>query len=222
MNDVDKKNFIYYSHRKEFKDNIRTSKKVIKKAFDEHNPYVSFSGGKDSTVMTHLVLSLFPDAFIWHWDYGDYLIPRPIYKEVINNLHNLDAKNIIINKRTGEDARTNHGSGYHQFFQQIKENKEEYGFDMGLVGVRREESVTRKNKYTEHFQDGDCYPLLDWSYKDIWAYIIINDLPYPSVYDFYAPIMGWDQARFVTFFDGEFSTLQCLLDGVVLPEYRFI
>lgn len=217
MKKYTKKGFLLHSRRKEYKSQIRNSLKIINQAFKEHECYVSFSGGKDSTVLTHLALSINKDIPVWHWDYGDDLMPRPIEKEVLNNLKYLGATNIIINKRQGKGEDTS--SGYKQFFNQIKSNKRLYGWDMGLIGVRREESNRRKHKYVNYFQDGNCYPLLDWSSDDIWTYIVSNDLPYPEVYNYYAEVLGWDKARFVTFFDPEFDSLNNW-DGLFVSEYR--
>ena len=218
MKKYTKKGFLLHSRNKEYKKKVKESLDIIKKAFDENNCYVSFSGGKDSTVLTHLALTVDKNIPIWHWDYGDDLMPRPIEQEVLNNLNSLGAVNIIVNKRRGSGNDT--GSGYKQFFGQIACNKKEYGWDMGLVGVRREESTARKNKYVNYFQDGDCYPLLDWSSNDVWAYIVSNDLSYHSTYDYYGEVLGWDKARFVTFFDHEFERLS-LWDGLLVDEFRY-
>ena len=214
--------FMLHTHRKTFKDKIKQTKEIITMALNEHNCYVSFSGGKDSTVMLHLALSIDSNVPVWHWDYGDYLIPRSIYNEILTNLEILGVNNLVVDKRKGDDARVNYSYGYEQFFKTIKGNKCLYGWDMGLVGVRKSESTTRKNKYTDFFMGGDCYPLLEWDYMDIWGYIVKYDLPYPNVYDLYAPFLGYDKARFVTFFDGEFSTLQSTVDGIILPEFRYL
>lgn len=217
MNKYTKKGFLLHSRRNDFKIKVEKSLKIIKEAFDNHNCYVSFSGGKDSTVLTHLCLNLNKDVPVWHWDYGDDLMPRPIESEVLNNLESLGAVNIVVNKRQGDGADTS--SGYKQFFGQISNNKKTYDWNMGLIGVRREESNRRKHKYKCYFQDGECYPLLDWSSDDVWAYIVSNDLPYSSVYDYYGEVMGWDKCRFVTFFDPEFDSLN-IWDGLFVAEYR--
>lgn len=218
MKKYTKKGFILHSHKKEYQSKIKKSITIITKALNENNCYISFSGGKDSTVLTHLALSIKSNTPIWHWDYGDDLMPRPIEKEVLNNLKTLGAINVIVNKRQGSGADTD--SGYEQFFGQIKKNKEKYGWNMGLIGVRRDESVRRKHKYISYFQDGDCYPLLDWTSNDIWAYICSNNLKYPSVYDYYGEVLGWDKARFVTFFDPEFETLSGGWDGLLMNEFH--
>lgn len=94
-----------------------------------------------------------------------------------------------------------------------------YDLKGGIIGVRREESKTRKNKYSSHFLDGNYYPLLNWTWEDIWGYICTNNLPYTSTYDYYSETRGWDKSRFVTFFDEEFEQLS-MDDGVIMPEYR--
>lgn len=218
MKKYTKKGFQLHAHTMEYKNKVNKSLYIIQKAFRENNCYVSYSGGKDSTVLTHLALTLDENVPIWHWDYGDDLMPRPIEKEAIDNLKSLGAVNIIINKRKGSGNNT--CSGYNQFFGQIAKNKKEYGWDMGLIGVRRDESVARKNKYVQYFQDGDCYPLLNWTSNDVWAYIVSNDLSYHSCYDYYGEVLGWDRARFVTFFDQEFERLS-MWDGLFVDEFRY-
>lgn len=219
MNKYKRKGFLLHAKSKEYKSKLKYSLQIIREAFEGNSCYVSFSGGKDSAVLTHLALSVDSNAWIWHWDYGDDLMPRQIEKEVLDNLGNMGAVNIVVNKRKGDGADTS--SGYKQFFKQIQLNKNEYGWDMGLVGVRRAESTTRKNKYVNHFQDGDCYPLLDWSFEDVWAYIVSNNVPYPHVYDVYSSVVGYENSRFVTFFDPEFETLSYGLDGVLMDEFRY-
>ena len=217
MNKYTKKGFLLHSRRKEYKLKVKKSLGIIETALDNYNCYVSFSGGKDSTVLTHLCLSLNKSVPVWHWDYGDDLMPRPIESEVISNLESLGAINVVVDKRHGDGEDTS--SGYEQFFGRINENKKCYGWNMGLIGVRREESNRRKHKYKNYFQDGDCYPLLDWSSDDVWAYIVSNDLPYPVVYDYYSEVLGWDKSRFVTFFDPEFDSLN-IWDGLFFEFYR--
>lgn len=218
MNKYKQKRFLLHSKNNEYKSKVEHSLQIIREAFNKNNCYVSFSGGKDSTVLTHLALSVDSESWVWHWDYGDDLMPRPIENEVISNLKELGAVNIIVNKRKGDGADTS--SGYKQFFKQIYLNKETYNWNMGLIGIRRAESTTRKNKYTNYFQDENCYPLLDWTFEDIWAYIVSNNLPYPQVYDLYSSVVGYENSRFVTFFDPEFETLNCGLDGVLIDEFR--
>lgn len=219
MDEKTRKSFLFWSKTEEYNNKLKKTQNILRKIVDTGKVYVSFSGGKDSTVITHLALQLNPNIPVWHWDYGDKLIPRPIEKEVISNLYKLGAKNILIDKRRGDDARNNHNDGYKQFFGQITKNKQKYGWTHGIIGVRREESTRRKNKYTSYVTEDGVYPILDWSFQDVWAYIVSNGLPYPEVYDYYSKVLGWDRSRFVTFFDGEFEQLS-YIDGVILPEYR--
>jgi len=214
--------FKLWAETDEYHGKVKEAQKIIKKALTRYNnPYLSYSGGKDSLVMTHLILQEDPDIPVWHWDYGDALMPREIEKEVIDNAYKIGVKNLIIRKRRGRDARTNHGSGYKQFFGVLNHLKKENNWDLGFIGVRREESKKRERNYKSHFIENNCYPLLNLSWIDIWAYIVSNNLNYPSTYDKYSKVYGWDKSRFVTFFDGEFDFLgSSNVDGVLMPEFR--
>jgi 3'-phosphoadenosine 5'-phosphosulfate sulfotransferase (PAPS reductase)/FAD synthetase len=218
MNARTRKVFLWHSKRKEYKERLNHAKKVIDECYTHFkSPYVAYSGGKDSIVLSHIILSMYPEAEIWHWDYGDDLMPRAFEKEVIENLKSYGAKNITIDKRRGKGRDTSYG--YRQFFQQIENNMKKYDWDIGIVGVRQQESITRKNKYTKHFMNNTCYPLLKLTVEDVWTYIISHNLKYPKSYDLQGDYVGWDKIRFVTFFDPEFETMESH-QNIFLGEYR--
>ena len=207
MNRRQKQAYIWHSRHEDYKQRIRQARRIIKKCYNNYeNPYIAYSGGKDSIVLSHMVLSMYPDANVWHWDYGDDLMPRKYEKEVLVNIHDMGCKHLIVNKRKGKGENTS--SGYKQFFGTIAENKDKYGWDIGLIGIRQQESCNRRQTYTDYFMNDCCYPLLKLTVDDIWAYIIKNKLNYPSSYDLMGDYEVWDKIRFVTFNDPEFDTLE--------------
>lgn len=173
--------------------------------------YVAFSGGKDSTVMLHLALQCQADIPVWHWDYGVYM-PRQVETEIQSNMQVLGAKNVIVETSRSQENAAFFGAS-HQFMR-IKD------LAVALVGLRKEESYKRRRKIRKHLK-GELYPLAEWGWKDVWAYIVSNNLPYPQLYNVYGPVLGWDKARFVSFFDSEFDHLGAsYLDGFFFPQFR--
>ena len=63
-----------------------------------------------------------------------------------------------------------------------------------LSGLRREQSETRRNinfiNKDEKFRSIKVCPLTHWSWKDIWNYIITNQLPYNPLHDQNYPSIG--------------------------------
>jgi phosphoadenosine phosphosulfate reductase len=63
-----------------------------------------------------------------------------------------------------------------------------------ITGMRRDQAVTRGNLEVSAF-DADnglqkLNPLLDWSNKDVWAYIRQHDVPYNKLHDQFYPSLG--------------------------------
>jgi len=66
------------------------------------------------------------------------------------------------------------------------------GFDGSFIGLRREESNNRNRLFTMRGNlyfaktrgEWACHPLEKWTSKDVWAYIVKNNLPYNELYDF--------------------------------------
>lgn len=63
-----------------------------------------------------------------------------------------------------------------------------------ITGMRRDQAVTRGSLELSSF-DADnglqkFNPLLEWSNKDVWAYIRQNDVPYNKLHDQFYPSLG--------------------------------
>jgi 3'-phosphoadenosine 5'-phosphosulfate sulfotransferase (PAPS reductase)/FAD synthetase len=66
----------------------------------------------------------------------------------------------------------------------------EHGFGGVFLGIRKDESVGRRWNLTVRtplYQVNGfwhCCPLADWTYRDVFAYLISNNIQYPAFYDF--------------------------------------
>lgn len=98
------------------------------------------------------------------------------------------------------------------------------GYDLAFVALRAEESVKRRLRIRAGRSLGpitECWPLASWSWRDVWAYIVTNDLPYLSLYDARAGLVGYDRARFTTLFDPEFADVGAeAVDNVLHWRWR--
>jgi 3'-phosphoadenosine 5'-phosphosulfate sulfotransferase (PAPS reductase)/FAD synthetase len=177
------------------------------------NPYVAFSGGKDSTVMLHLVVQQKPDIWVRHWDYGRALLPEFIEQEILKNRLSLaPISQFSYDKRPGgdlESARHSHISKS-AFFPFLKRAIQDHTWDICFLGLRAEESTTRKIRTKQFIEyKKNCpvfFPIKNWAGKDIWTYICEYNLSIPSIYKTLAKITGnWNTTRLSTFFDDEFT-----------------
>lgn len=161
-----------------------------------NNPYIAFSTGKDSTCLLHLVRAQKKEVPAIYFDAG---CSFPESGELISQTKNL------ISFPTEEPLLAT----FHRFggisggreleretmrttvYEPIKRLILKYSFDGVAYGLRSEESRGRymnakmRGAIFQYKRDGlwACQPIHDWTYEDVWAYIISNDIPYCSVYD---------------------------------------
>lgn len=212
--------FMAWSNARQFKDLVLETTRQIETLAAGHVVSVAVSGGKDSLVLLALTLEACPRAHAWHWDYGIYM-PRPIEQEVLGILYD----HFKLGARLHVDARTtrdpNATRGYKAFFAALSSYLVARGITMNLVGLRAEESCARKRRCKHPVEvSGNvttAFPLAGWRWRDVWAFLVSRGIPYPSTYDARAPLVGWDKARFVTFFDPEFEHL----GGMVQDKFQF-
>jgi len=152
-------------------------------------PHVAFSGGKDSTVVLELVREQYPTVpAVWSDD--EWYLP-----ETGEYMKRIQAGGVDLHH-----IRTN---AWHTDWFQIKgdwSGIQQYAkvHDWGLtfLGLRQEESAARRLHLRTSgplfFAQSDdlwhCNPIHDWTWHDVWAYIVDNGLDYNRAYDRLAEI----------------------------------
>jgi len=209
MNDIWRRTFLLFAETEEHQAKIAEAGEKLRIAIDAHEkPYCSYSGGKDSTVLLWLVLQTKPDMMVLHIDFGRWLMPRAIYREIVQNAKITGTRNLRIETSPQwERAKRNIPKGGifgKILFGRIEPALKEEGFDCCLLGLRAEESQKRKARTTRQYDYGiidTAYPISELSWMDVWATIVANRLPYLSHYDRMAEIgIGYDQSRISSFF----------------------
>lgn len=186
---------------------VREAEDIIRGALERaQRPYVAFSGGKDSTVMAHLVLQQRPGTMVWHWDFGPYM-PASIRAEVIAVAQRLGAHNLRIDTTAAyEQTDGDEGNLWaRSLFGRVIPRLLQQGYDLGFIGIRSQESGNRRRRIRAGrslTSLRECWPISSWSWLDVWAYIVSQGLPWVSVYDREAEVVGWDNVRFSDFFGG--------------------
>lgn len=228
MNPIDKEMYLIYSETDEYQKAVNTLKENVTTAFSEYpTPYASYSGGKDSLVMSHAVLQENPDTLIFHWDYGPYYIPRELEKEIIDIAHQIGARNLRVESTNIYKVKKREAISVlgKMLYGRVMPDLKKEGYDLAFVALRAQEGCKRARRVSDLFENDsvlpNCFPVRHMKARDIWAYIISNNLPYCSHYDKYASLLGYEEVRFCTFFDKEFDKYgNSNLDGVLMTHFK--
>lgn len=189
------------AHRKK----VERSKRIIENFLEltDGNAMVSWSGGKDSTALAHLVASIKPDiAIISEKDDLDFPGEKEYVKSVAEkfgwNLTIIEPEESLwefVKKEVNvtEDIHSRAALLSKRFFYPLME-KMNRSFKGVFLGLRAEESKHReKNFQTRGFiyQKKDrswiCIPIAHWTADDVFAYLIAHDIPILDIYKKFEP-----------------------------------
>lgn len=173
------------------------------KIYANHEKMVLFSGGKDSTVTSDLVIKALNDKSLIHL-FGDTTLEHKCTYDYIKrlkrskslNLHiarNTDNNFYDIAKQIGPPSRLSRWCCYmfktgavNRLMTKLFDNKKVLTF----YGIRKSESIARsKYKRTEESSEHKkianqvvCSPIFYWKDIDIWLYIFTNNLDFNEAY----------------------------------------
>lgn len=157
------------------------------------NPSIAFSAGKDSTVLLHIVRSIYPDCRA-HYSHPEYeLAETRALIDSTPNIFQYAYKNKHSDFFTAwADDEKEMPDGVDWFSgKSSKQWVIESGIDGVAVGIRADENSYRKiaiRKYGALFyvqskKIWQCWAIHNWSVDDVWAYIISNKVDYNRAYD---------------------------------------
>lgn len=156
-------------------------------------PTVSFSGGKDSTVVSRVVRDALQNHSIIHF-FGDTTLEFPETYEYVNvKFRNENPKVPMLPSESENDffklckvfgPPSQHERWCCTIFKTSNLNKELDnlpGNSLSFLGIRRSESVARKGyeRTQEHSKISsqvNVMPIIEWTDYDVWLYILYKDL----------------------------------------------
>lgn len=206
-----KRMFELWSKTEIYKRRLAEAKKVISDFLQkEGKKYIAYSGGKDSTALMHMVLQQDKETMVLHWDYGRYYVPYKYLNQIISNAKLIGAKNLIIKTSKKYEIMKRNAINVLgvEYLGKLIPQLISDGFSVSFIGLRAEESIKRRfttKEFYEYKKIYNVYPLKNFTYKDVWAYIVSNNIPYLNHYDTYSQIEDISKIRFTTLFDPEFK-----------------
>jgi phosphoadenosine phosphosulfate reductase len=173
---------------------------ILKFVLQEHKCKSAFSTslGSEDQVVTDMIVKIDDCAKIFTLDTGR------LFYETYDTLDRTNSKYGIKIEITFPDAEEVqnmvHKKGINLFYESIENRKDccnirklkplkkaLKGYDVWITGIRRDQSVTRKDmhlfEWDEDLQMVKVNPLIEWTEKDVWNYIRENKVPYNILHD---------------------------------------
>jgi len=199
MDESFRRSCLLHAHLSSYEWHVGQAQAVIARALEKaSHPYIAFSTGKDSTCIAHLVWQEHPEVPAVYYD-ADCAFPESTallarYEAAGKSIIHWPCEPILETMRrvggpTSDrcEAETMRSTVY----RPIKSLLAKHHFDGVFLGLRNEESYGRQRlaevRGQLFWQKRDalweCIPIANWTYLDVWSYIVINDIDYCAAYD---------------------------------------
>lgn len=184
MDAVERAGFLIHSKKRSYQFKVDYAKKVIETT--GFSPaFIAVSFGKDSVVLWDIVEKVRPGLPVVHI--------ASTHRDLLDNYAQIEAK--CLQRYSGEYIKIEAAMGEGSIrkltdnCQIAQENK------LRFLGLRIEEQGGREFSLKKYgplyqYQAGHyrACPLINWTWQDIWAYTVANNLPYLNFYD--SPVAG--------------------------------
>lgn len=202
MTPLEQRRFELHAQTDDYQRRVEQACDWISTAFSRYDrPYVSVSGGKDSTVLHHLVTQAcgYRNADIFHFDQGHLALPGArdqveILIEEYGGTNCIRTTEAMYDETMSNEERHKHlHSGRHGWIHRLSEQR---GWEVALLGIRAEEAPSRRDRWSgdppTHVMHGQLTmaPLYNLTAGDIWAYLVENEIEYHDQYDEQGDLLG--------------------------------
>jgi len=165
-----------------------SAQEVLAHVVDEYHPrlYVACSFQKEASVILDMLLAVEPAARVFTLDTG-VLFPETY--EMWRRIEQRYGIEIDVYRGDWIDGLWHRDPDSCCGMRKVEPLERALsGVDAWITGLRRDQSAARADTPKLGADSGHpgklkCAPLADWSEKDIWRYIVENDVPYHPLHD---------------------------------------
>jgi len=176
---------------------INQAKQIIQKAGKKWRPQqiaIAWTGGKDSTVVLHLVREVFGGKIPFRVMFNDSTIEFPEIYEFVKQYQKEWNLDLLWLKHLPEDLsayqKSSNVDEQMEIMRIAKINAlnfalKEYALKAFVVGIRKDEHEARSNEtfFSQRSSHTRVHPILNFTIDDIWSYIRMHNVPYVNLYD---------------------------------------
>lgn len=170
---------------------VNRAREIIREALAKaRNPFTTFTGGKDSLVLLHLLRTVGEGKLPVGVLHIDTTVDFPEIYAFIDKMSRLWNFSYLRERNQEALQKISIASNRYDCCTELKIKTLEmaiakYGIDYLFVAIRADEQEARKQE--AHFVDRGnhirVHPILDFTESDIWTYIKSYNIPYCSLYD---------------------------------------
>lgn len=170
---------------------------VIKKAeklYSAEKTVVAWTGGKDSTVLLHIIKEAYKGIIPFPVMFNDSTMEFPEIYQFIKTISKQWHLNLVIIPHDAKELEEFHKTKDYAKKKELSRMMKVHAINnfikrnpikAFLVGIRKDEHKSRSNEtyFSKRKDHVRVHPILDFTEKDIWNYIHIHNVPYVSLYN---------------------------------------
>jgi phosphoadenosine phosphosulfate reductase len=184
-------------HTTSVSEHIQIARDVIRKAYETYphdKIFVAWTGGKDSTVLLHLIKTSFDGTIPFPVMFNDSTMEFPEIYDFVKQL-TIDWK-LNLSVITHDPAELAEFRDTKDVTKQLELSRvmkihaidrfvDEHQIEAYITGIRRDEHPSRKDEtfFSKRNTHMRINPILHFTEKDIWDYIRAYTVPYVTLYD---------------------------------------
>ena len=172
-----------------------SAEEVLEYMVDQFHPrlYVACSFQKEASVIMDMLLKIEPEARFFTLDTGllfpeTYETWRKLEQRYDVKVDVYQGMSLARQRQTHGDELWNREPDACCGIRKVEPLKEALSeVDAWISGLRRDQSPSRANTPKVHWDEKHelwkANPLAGWTEKDVWSYIVANDVPYNDLHD---------------------------------------